>query len=166
MHSHILFHPFSRDNDIINLRYIFNEGLTQADIASLLAIIDNIHINGRHLRRRLARLQVYRWSILSGPDVIVASLAEWWSDSLKVFITGTLCTRTHLRTHHKSLYPLSARCTVNHFITFSKNRAGTLQVRTHTIHRNTDVLGSQQDAFKIKVPHIVSNDNLTSKNIS
>ena len=76
MHSHILFHPFSRDNDIINLRYIFNEGLTQADIASLLAIIDNIHINGRHLRRRLARLQVYRWSILSGPDVIVASLAE------------------------------------------------------------------------------------------
>ena len=54
--------------------YIFNQGLIQADIAVCLAIIDNIHINVPNLRRRLARLQLYQWRNLSGPDVVVASL--------------------------------------------------------------------------------------------
>ena len=105
-----------------------------------------------NLRRRLARLQLYRWHNLSGPDVIVASSlndGQTLTDGPKRLLQEP-CTLEHLRTPLE-LVPFISRCTVNHFITFSKNHADTLQTRTHTIHRNTDVLSSQRDAFKIKV---------------
>ena len=104
--------------------YIFNQGLTQADIALCLAIIDNIHNNVRNLRRKLARLQLYRWC--SGPDVVVASLLND-GQTLSLMVQSVYYRNLRHLNALKSLYPLSARCTVNHFITFSKNHAGTLQ---------------------------------------
>ena len=50
--------------------YLFNQDLTQAEIALHLAITDNIHIYVRNLRRHLARLQLYWQRNLSEPNVI------------------------------------------------------------------------------------------------
>ena len=49
-----------RDQDDQQIRLYFNQGLTQAEMALCLSIIDNIHISLRQLRRRPARLQLYR----------------------------------------------------------------------------------------------------------
>ena len=40
------------------ITYLFNQGLTQAEIALCLAITDNIHINVCYLWRGLARFQL------------------------------------------------------------------------------------------------------------
>lgn len=45
-------------------------------ITLCLAVRYNIHIGVRHLRRLLARLQVYQWRGLTEPDVIVNYIAE------------------------------------------------------------------------------------------
>lgn len=56
--------------------YLFNLGLTQAEIALCLAITDDIHISVRHLRRLLARLQLYRRRNLTEPDALVNYIAD------------------------------------------------------------------------------------------
>ena len=70
--------PMSEEQEHIDhcLTHILNQGLIQADIALCLAIIDNIHINVCNLKRRLARLQLYRWRNLSGSDVVASPLND------------------------------------------------------------------------------------------
>lgn len=58
------------------ITYLFNLGLTQAEITLCLAVRHNVHISVRHLRRLLARLQLYRRHGLTGPDVVVTYIAE------------------------------------------------------------------------------------------
>ena len=47
--------------------YLFNQGLTQVEIALCLAITDNIHIKVPNLRGRLERLQLYQGRNASEP---------------------------------------------------------------------------------------------------
>ena len=54
-----------------HLTYLFNQGLTQDEIALCLAITDNIHISEHDLKGWLARLQLYWWRNLSEPDVVI-----------------------------------------------------------------------------------------------
>ncbi len=42
------------------IRFYFDQGLTQTEIALCLSVIDDLHISVRHLRRRLSGLQLYR----------------------------------------------------------------------------------------------------------
>ena len=55
--------------------YLFNQGLTQAEIALCPAITDNLHVSVRNLKRKLARLQLYWRCNLSEPDVVVNYIA-------------------------------------------------------------------------------------------
>ncbi len=41
------------------IRFYFDQGLTQTEIALCLSVIDDLHISVRHLRRRLSGLQLY-----------------------------------------------------------------------------------------------------------
>ena len=68
----------SEDQDHINhhVTNLFNQVLTQAEIALCLAITDNIHISVRNLKRRLARLQLYQRCNLSEPNVVVNYIAD------------------------------------------------------------------------------------------
>ena len=63
-----------QENDRIT--YLFNQGLTHAEIATCLAITDNVHISVRHLKRRLARLQLYRRRNLTDPEVVFNYIAD------------------------------------------------------------------------------------------
>ena len=56
--------------------YLFNQGLTQAEIALCLAITDNRHISERNLRRLMARLQLYRRRNLNESDVVINYIAD------------------------------------------------------------------------------------------
>ena len=56
--------------------HLFNQGLTQAEIALCLAITDNIHINVHNLKILLARLELYPRRNLSEPDVVVNYIAS------------------------------------------------------------------------------------------
>ncbi|KAL2096354.1 hypothetical protein ACEWY4_008502 [Coilia grayii] len=52
------------------IRQYFDQGLTQAEIALSLLIRDNIKISPRHLRRRLARLRLYRQRYSDPAEVV------------------------------------------------------------------------------------------------
>ncbi len=56
------------------IRLYFNQGVTQAEPSLCLSVRDNIQISTRHLRRRQARLKLYRRSHLS--DAAGSDLAE------------------------------------------------------------------------------------------
>ena len=60
---------------MITASHLFNQGLTQAEIALCLAITDNIHISEHDLKGWLARLQLYWWRNLSEPDVVINYIA-------------------------------------------------------------------------------------------
>ena len=78
------------------IRYLFNQGLTQAEIALCLGITDNLHISVHNLKRRLARLQLYRRHNLSELDICVNDMAVKY-----IHILGK-------QTHHlEKIMPLS-----------------------------------------------------------
>ncbi len=53
------------------IRFYFDQGLTQTEIARCLSVIDDLHISVRHLRRRLSGLQLYRRRQYSDPERVV-----------------------------------------------------------------------------------------------
>ncbi|KAK9977241.1 hypothetical protein ABG768_019062 [Culter alburnus] len=58
------------------IRFYFDQGLTQTEIALCLSVIDNFHISVRHLRRRLSDLQLYRRRQYSDPERVVSFIAS------------------------------------------------------------------------------------------
>ncbi len=53
------------------IRFYFDQGLTQTEIALCMSVIDDLHISVRHLRRRLSGLQIYRRRQYSDPERVV-----------------------------------------------------------------------------------------------
>ncbi len=58
------------------IRFYFDQGLTQTEIALCLSVIDDLHISVRHLRRRLSGLQLYRRTQYSDPERVVNFIAS------------------------------------------------------------------------------------------
>lgn len=58
------------------IRFYFDNGLTQSEIALCLSVIDDFHISVRHLRRRLSGLQLYRRRQYSDPERVVSFIAS------------------------------------------------------------------------------------------
>ncbi len=58
------------------IRFYFDQGLTQTEIALCLSVIDNLHISVRHLRRRLSGLQLYHRRQYSDPERVVNFIAS------------------------------------------------------------------------------------------
>ncbi len=58
------------------IRFYFDQGLTQTEIALCLSVIDDLHISVRHLRRRLSGLQLYRRRQNSDPERVVNFIAS------------------------------------------------------------------------------------------
>ncbi len=58
------------------IRFYFDQGLTQTEIALCLSVIDDLHISVRHLRRRLSGLQLYRRRQYSDPERVVNFIAS------------------------------------------------------------------------------------------
>lgn len=58
------------------IRYYFDQGLTQAEIALCLSVIDNFHISVRHLIRRLSSIQLYHRRQYSDPECVVRFIAR------------------------------------------------------------------------------------------
>ncbi|XP_055045258.2 uncharacterized protein [Misgurnus anguillicaudatus] len=52
------------------IRMYYNQGLTQAEIALCLSVRDGFQISPRHLRRRLARLQLYRRRLSDAAEIV------------------------------------------------------------------------------------------------
>ncbi len=58
------------------IRFYFDQGLTQTEIALCLSVIDDLHISVRHLRRRLSGLQLYRRRQYCDPERVVNFIAS------------------------------------------------------------------------------------------
>ncbi len=58
------------------IRFYFDQGLTQTEIALCLSVIDDLHISVQHLRRRLSGLQLYRRRQYSDPERVVNFIAS------------------------------------------------------------------------------------------
>ncbi len=58
------------------IRFYFDQGLTQTEIALCLSVIDDLHISVRNLRRRLSGLQLYRRRQYSDPERVVNFIAS------------------------------------------------------------------------------------------
>ncbi len=82
-----------------HIRLYLNQGLTWAEMALCLAVRDNIQISTHHLRRRRARLKLYRPSYFS--DAAGSDL----EDQICVIINQTL-TLDHVMRAHLINYPV------------------------------------------------------------